>query len=314
MSLVLRQIFKKINIVFLFLVGFAHMLFGATDDFIASYGDLNIDVEELDYMVSNAPPTVQREARVDPEARYELLASLFVSKSILAKTRDLKEEGDFDNYYKFQFQLFKLAREFDEKLFQAKLTIPDLNPIALERYRASKEEIARQPETRLLSHILLLCTESCDAEAKKSEMEGLRQRLLEGESFSDLAAEFSQDPGSRQRGGQLSRPISLNDESVDEVFRTTAFSLSRSGDLSGIVKSRFGYHVVRLEKVNASRLYSFDEAKPALLKELEKRYRQDAYRAYFLALAPGNEMRINYPLVDEVLGPLPLPAASEETL
>jgi peptidyl-prolyl cis-trans isomerase C len=294
----------SVSLFFLF-VGLFSIPATSADSAVATYNGLQIGFEEFKYMVDHAPATVQSEAKSNAAARYELLADLMVSKSILRKTESLNINGDSDNYYKFQFQLIQLVKAFDKQLFQDGLEIPNLDSLALERYRVSKEEIARKPETRQLSHILLLCTESCDVEKKKTQLQELRQRLVEGDSFPDIAAEFSQDPGSRQRGGRLSRPIGLEDENVDEAFRLTAFSLSQPGDLSEIVQSRFGLHVMRLEEVNVSRLYTFEEIKPALLKELEARYREDAYAAYFLSLAPDDNLHINGGLVDTILGPLP---------
>ncbi|WP_435219469.1 peptidylprolyl isomerase [Luminiphilus sp. nBUS_07] len=274
------------------------------DSAIAAYDGLSIGAKELAFIVKYAPPSVQQEVKVNPAARYELLANAIVTKRIFRQLETLNKGADQDDYLRLQFKILELAREFDRKLFQRDLVIPNFDAVAEERYRTTGKDIARKPETRLLSHILLLCTEQCDVEIKQAELTRLRDRLIAGESFSDLAAEFSQDPGSRQRGGRLSRPIALEDVGVDETFRETAFSLSEAGDISEIVRSQFGFHIMRLEKVNPSRLYTFEEAKPALLKEIEQRFRQDAYKAYFLSLGPGDEMEIDYQALESLLGPL----------
>ena len=278
--------------------------FASQDTVVATYDGLSVGTQELAFIVQYAPPSVQQEVKVNPAARYEVLANALVAKRIFRELQALDEGADQDDYLRLQFKILELAREFDRERFQRNLVVPNFDAVAEERYRAIGEDIATKPETRLLSHILLLCTEQCDVELKQAELTGLRERLIAGESFSDLAAEFSQDPGSRQRGGRLSRPIAVDDAGVDETFRKTAFSLSEAGDISEIVRSQFGFHIMRLEKVNPSRLYTFEEAKPALLKEIEQRFRQDAYKAYFLSLGPGDEMEIDYQTLDSLLGPL----------
>ena len=279
--------------------------FASEDTVVATYDGLSIGAQELAFIVQYAPPIVQQEVKVNSAARYEVLANALVAKRIFRQLQALDEGGEQEDYLRLQFKILELAREFDRERFQRDLVVPNFDAVAEERYRAIGKDIATKPETRLLSHILLLCTEQCDIETKQAELESLRERLIAGESFSDLAAEFSQDPGSRQRGGRLSRPIAVDDVGVDETFRETAFSLSEVGDISEIVRSQFGLHIMRLEKVNPSRLYTFKEAKPALIKEIEQRFRQDAYKAYFLSLGPGDEMEIDYQALESLLGPLP---------
>jgi peptidyl-prolyl cis-trans isomerase C len=280
-------------------------VFASDDTAVAAYDGLSIGAKELAFIVQYAPPSVQQEVKVNPAARYEVLANALVAKRIFRQLEVLNEGADQDDYLRLQFKILELAKDFDRELFQRNLVIPNFDAIAEERYRAIGKDIATEPETRLLSHILLLCSEECDVELKQADLASLRERLIGGESFSDLAAEFSQDPGSRQRGGRLSRPIALDDVGVDETFRETAFSMSEPGDISEIVRSQFGFHIMRLEGVNPSRLYTFKEAKPALIKEIEQRFRQDAYKAYFLSLGPGDEMEIDYQALESLLGPLP---------
>ena len=204
------------------------------------------------------------------------------------------------------------AKEFDERAFQRRLVLPNLDALAEERYRISRQEIALVPEERWLSHILLLCSDQCDEAAKQEELENIRGEVLAGESFSDLALTHSQDPGSRQRGGRLSRGIQENDPNVDETFRATAFALAEVGEVSGIVRSRFGFHIMRLEEVVPQRERSFEEIKESLVEAVEERYREDAYREYVLSMGPTEELYINGDVVDSIFGPLPEVEADDQ--
>jgi len=263
-------------------------------------GEIKIALRELRYVVDNAPVQIKQQLRLDSEARYELIANQVVAHRIQANLESSKSRSG-DLYDAYQFAVLKAAKEFDEKRFQRELEIPDLEQLAQERWRTSKNNIAEVPEKRWLSHILLLCSESCDEQEKQLEMVKIVERLTAGESFSDLAAEFSQDPGSRQRGGRLSRPIALEDENIDATFRETAFALQEKGQVSEVVKSRFGLHVMRLDSVEPARAYSFDEIKQSLMAEVEKQYREDAYTSYILSMGPSDALRINEPLLDTIL-------------
>ena len=275
------------------------------DQIVAANAGHVITAAELKYIVDNAPPNIQSEIRTSDEGRFEIIASTLASKQILSNMQALNESADPDLFYRFRFAVLAAAKELDEERFQSLLQVPDLEELARERYRISKNEIAQVPEKRVVSHILLLCTEDCDREAKRLELEGLVGLLAQGESFADLAIEHSQDPGSRARGGRLSQPISQSDQRVDEQFLLGAFNLSRVGEVSSIVESRFGFHIIRLEEIISARVYSFEEVKTPLMSEIEKRYRTDAYREYILTLGPGQDFTIDYDALDAILGDIP---------
>ena len=266
-------------------------------------GSITLTYDELEYIYKNAPPAVRSQAGADASARYELIANTVASKRMYEGLVDLSPE-DGDEYFRFQFALLAAAREYEEKRFQIELEIPDLEALTRERYRVSKKEFALVPELRLVSHILLLCSESCDAESKKQELEKLLTKIIAGESFADLAIAHSQDPGSKARGGRLSNPISREDERVDSEFRGAVFGLEKTGDLSDIVRSRFGFHIIRLEGVEPARERTYEELEEPLRAEVEKRYREDAYRNYLLSMGPTDAMFIDYHKVDAIMGPL----------
>jgi len=271
---------------------------------VATDADIALTLDEIRYIYERAPKQIQSQASIDASARYELIANAIASKRILKNLQGVGPENE-DLYVAFRFEVLAAARKFDERRFQRELDVPDLDALAQEQWRVSRSEIATVPEKRSLSHILLLCSEGCDEDEKKSKLGDIRQRIADGESFSDLALESSQDPGSKQRGGRLSRSISLTDENVDQTFRDTAFTLSEVGEISEIVQSRFGFHIMRLEAIEPEREYTFEEVKEALMAEIEKRYRGDAYRDYVLSMGPTEALRIDEEAIDSVMGKLP---------
>ena len=269
-------------------------------------GSVEISEGELRYAYKKAPKELKGQIAKDETGRYEFIASIISSKRALQnlETR-LDEESDL--FYGFLFSMLAAAKEFDEKRFQSELQVPDVEQLARERFRISRSELAKVPEQRELSHILLLCSEKCEEAQKRKELEELRARVMSGESFGDLAIQFSEDPGSYQRGGKLGRPVGELDENVDESFRQVAFELDEIGEISSVVQSRFGFHIMRLDSILPERERTFDEVKEQLMAEVEKRYREDAYRTYLLSIGPTDELTINARVVDEIMGALPMP-------
>ncbi len=106
-----------------------------------------------------------------------------------------------------------------------------------------KDSIPLIPEQYEIQQIQINPPYSDEAKiAARQKLLDLRKRIIEGESFSTLAILYSEDPGSARRGGELGmtgRP------DLDKDFARVAFSL-RKGQVSPIVETRFGYHIIQL--------------------------------------------------------------------
>ncbi|MDG1066382.1 MAG: peptidylprolyl isomerase [Luminiphilus sp.] len=270
---------------------------------IVSDGDLTLSKEEVEFALAASPPPVREGAKTDEASRYEFFVNLLVSKKILARLEALDAKDDPATYYQFYFQQLEFARQLDQQLFQDQLALPDFEALAAERYKVSKSEIAPIPEIREASHILLLCTEGCAEETEAvATLEALKKRILNGDSFANMAIEFSQDPGSKTRGGRLSQGIASDAENVDQSVRDALFDIDQIGDISEVVQSRFGFHLLKLESVTPSRTRSFEEVRSSLVAEIEKRFRADAYQEHILSLAPLDTIEIDGVAFDSLIG------------
>ena len=292
------------GIVLAWLLVISSSAFSAEDVLIATDQSASVTAGEFEHIVTNSPSTIQRAVQSSDEDRFEIAASILLDKKIRDNLEAIDPAITPELFYRYHAAMRAAAKEFDAARFQVQLELPDLEPLALERYRVAKNDVAIVPESRIASHILLLCSGDCDREARRAELLVIRDKALEGVPFADLAAEHSQDPGSRQRGGRLSQPITQKDERIDATFRDTAFALSAAGEISEIVASRFGLHIIRLDDVIAERIYSFEEIKAPLIEQVEKRYREDAYREYILSMGPSKDFVIDYEAIDDVLGPV----------
>lgn len=271
-------------------------------EIIVREGELTLSKAEVEFALAGSPRQIRDSVQSDEASRYEFFVSLLVSKKILAELQALDALEDPIAYHQFLFKQLEAARELDKQLFQNELALPDFEVLALERYKISKNDIAPVPEIREASHILRLCPENCeDQEETIDSLRSLRQRILEGESFANLAIEFSQDPGSKTRGGRLSQGIESDAQNVDQSVRDALFSIGDVGDISDIVQSRFGFHILKLESVTESRTRTFDEVRSALVAEIEKRFRQDAYREHLLSLSPKESIEIDFDAFDALV-------------
>lgn len=166
-----------------------------------------------------------------------------------------------------------------------------------------------QPETVRASHILLMTTDpktgtELTAEqkaAKRKQMEGLLKRARDGEDFAKLANDFSEDPGSKDKGGEYKFP---RGQMVPE-FENTAFAL-KTNEVSEIVTTRYGYHIIKLlEKLPAQKL---EFAKVA--SDVKEGLTQQALQKQFPDYIAKLKKEAGVEILDEKLKAIELPDAS----
>lgn len=190
---------------------------------------------------------------------------------------------------------FPTQAEFEKALSQEGLTEKELreklrNEAVIQKYVATKvfKEVAvtdqaarefydknqdqmQRPERAHLRHILIRVQPNASADDKKKaqeKAENLLEQLKDGGDFAKLAAENSDDPGSKMRGGDLSW---ISRGQTVPPFEKAAFALTRPNDLSGVVESEFGYHIIQLVEREASSTVPFEQARPQITQMLQQR-------------------------------------------
>ena len=125
------------------------------------------------------------------------------------------------------------------------------------------------PEERRASHILIKVepgAKDADKQAARAKAEELLKQARGGADFAALAKANSQDPGSATQGGDLG--FFARDTMV-KPFADAAFAL-KEGELSGVVESEFGMHVIKLTGIKPGSTKTFDQVKPEIEAELKQ--------------------------------------------
>jgi len=124
------------------------------------------------------------------------------------------------------------------------------------------------PEQREASHILIEVADGdgddADAAALK-KAEDLLARIRDGEDFAELAKEHSADPGSAQNGGDLGV---IERGVMVPPFEEAVFAMTEEGELRGPVKTRFGYHIIRLSRLAPEQRQELDEVREEIAETL----------------------------------------------
>ena len=148
------------------------------------------------------------------------------------------------------------------------------------------------------SHILISTVDDNGkelSEAKKKEAKKKAEEVLKkaksGEEFSELAKEYSDDPGSAANGGDLGY---FTKGQMVQPFEEAAFSL-KSGEISGLVESEYGYHIIKVyDKIDKQ--LTFDEVKD----EIKKTLTEDKYMESIEAITKKAKVEKNESVIKKV--------------
>lgn len=132
-------------------------------------------------------------------------------------------------------------------------------------------------------HILIRADKNTDKATRdkaKRTAEDVRKKLIAGEDFEDLAKKYSEDPGSKERGGDIG--FIAKGDTVPE-FEKAAFAL-KEGEISQVVETVYGYHIIKLIEKKKKRTPSFEELKQDFLQYVYNKKLEKSYEDYISGL------------------------------
>ena len=128
----------------------------------------------------------------------------------------------------------------------------------------------RSPERRDIAHILV---EGHDDDARQ-RIETLLARIEAGEDFAEVAASDSDDTFSGEDGGNLGR---LERGMIDPDVEDAGFALEEEGEVSGVVESEFGFHLVQLTRFQRSAVDDFADVRDDIIENLRRERAEQEY-------------------------------------
>lgn len=240
----------------------------AADAPLAESGKLTVTGTDVRGDALRMPPDMRKEALSRPEAVQQLTSNLIVRRAMAAEA----EAAGMANDPALQAAM-RIARE--RVLSDALLAridaanTPDaktLEALALTNYRADPKRFDLPDETAA-SHILI----KKDTPNAKAKAEAILAELRAGADFAKLAREKSED-GNAKEGGALGY---FTSGKMVPTFEAAVKNLQKPGDLSDVVETQFGYHIVKLDGRRPAGLRPFDQVKEVLMREAETKIVND---------------------------------------
>ena len=211
--------------------------------------------------------------------KREVQVSVFDAASFTSKIT--LTDADLEAYYKENQALFQSPEQanieyvvLDIETIKKNITVTDEELKSY--YEQNQARLATQEERRA-SHILITSPKGAPA-AEHEKAKAKAQSLLDAvkkapATFAEAAKANSQDPGSAVKGGDLDF---FTRGAMVKPFEDAAYALKK-GDISDLVESDFGFHIIQLTDIKSAKQRSFEEAKPELMEEVKKQQAQKKF-------------------------------------
>jgi len=245
---------------------------------VGKVGDFVLRETDLDRLIGSQPAEIQKQFQVNPEQKVDLVKDLLTKKAVAqrAKKDGFDRKPDVREQLSYVTDEF-LTREYLIKVVLVGISVPEDD---LKKYYRDNEKNFIIPESIKVRHIFVQATKDATVEEKakaRSKAEGALQRLKKGEDFARLAQELSEDSDTSKKGGELG--LISPGKTNSEEFEKAAFAL-KAGEISDVVLTPYGYHIIRVDERKERRTATFDETREYLLKTLQKEYEQKRAQEY----------------------------------
>lgn len=240
----------------------------AADGVLVHGAGVSVTAADVQTDAQRLPPDARKAALAMPANVTQLAQGLYLRRALAqeAQTMGLAADPEVE-------LALRIARErvlsdaWLAKLEAEKIPAPQaLDSMAMSIYRANPKRFT-VPEQVRARHILLRPADDAQSMAEK-----LLTELKGGADFVAMAQKYSADTSSAAKGGDLG--FFGRDRMVPE-FDKAVFSLTTPGELSGVVKTEFGFHIIKLEEVRPAGLRPFEEVRDTLRRETTTKITND---------------------------------------
>lgn len=235
---------------------------------IVSRGGVSITLQDVDTYAARVPKE-QRERFIDSPARIrDLLNNLLLTKQLAlqARAEHLEQQAAVQAQLRAaQDEVFARARMTE---FMSSIKVPNLDALVAEQY-ATHKDLYKVPASVDVKHVLIATQNRPDAEAKALAEKVHAEAMADPKAFDHLIEKYSDDISKTDNHGLMK---DATNEKYVQPFREAASALTSVGEISPVVQTTYGYHVIELVAKHPERLQTFDEVREKLTASTREQY------------------------------------------
>ena len=265
---------KDLLVVLIFFLNISNFLFSQNENILVEIGKYKITIDEFENELKRYGKSQSFRDKLDTlteEGKKRVLENMIRENLfyIAGEEEGIKLSSEEEEQINRLKRYIIIRKYITEKLKEKPVTEEEMK----DYYEKNKKEFVI-PEKRKVSHIIV----SDENKAKE-----LLKKIKEGADFSQIAKENNID-GSKNKGGDLGW---ISKGYMIKEFEEVAFSLKK-GEISGVIKTKFGYHIIKVEDIKPEEERNFEEVKESIRKKIEeeriKQLEEDLKKKYNVKL------------------------------
>ena len=245
---------------------------------VAAQGDVVVTMPEIDAAAQKIPEKDRAGFFDSPKRIQSTISNLLVTKQLAEQAR--KEKLDRDAGVKARMQLATDDALASAQLehFQKSLKVPDFEQLAQEYYSAHKDQFV-EPGDIVVQHVLVATKSKERSEADAKSRIDIVEAAAKAhpERFDALVKEYSDDPSAEKNNGTINDAASAK---MVKPFAAAAKALNTPGEISPVVKTNFGFHVLKLISKKPDEARPFADVKKELVTKLKNNFMDQQLSEY----------------------------------
>lgn len=265
--------------VFLVLFGLSCLVcspFAVGADQVLTDGRTSLAVEDLRSELLALPSEVRGRIAGDKAALTRFVTNLMQDRRVAdaARAAGLADVPEIRAAAERTVRDLLVSRYMSDEVARRSDKAPEFRALAKERFEANRSDFMRSEAVRV-AHILVRVDvedEHVSETEQRAKAEDVLAKLKAGYDFAALAKEVSEDKGSAARGGEI--PGWIERDKTVPPFEKAAFAL-KPGELSRVIRTRYGFHIIKLLEYRKAEQQTFSEVAEQLIEKARTDYQSE---------------------------------------
>jgi peptidyl-prolyl cis-trans isomerase C len=235
---------------------------------VARQGGAQVTLQDIDAYAQKIPEKDRAAFFDNPKRIQAVITNLLFQRQLAAEARADKLDAEPQVSLQVQQATDDTLARVQLEHYRATLKVPNLDQLAKEYYTGHKDQFVI-PGVIKVKHILVATKDRSIAEASARIGEVEATAREHPEQFDALVEQYSDDPSKADNHGVIDDAASAR---MVAPFATAAKALHKVGEVSPIVKTEYGYHVLKLVERHPDKPQTFEEVRKALTEKLSNDY------------------------------------------
>ncbi len=288
------MILKILSVAFITLSALNSAIAADADVQIVSQGGQTVTLADIDGFMQRIPPARRTGFLDSPDRISQMITEVLRAKQLaqLATAQKLDQDPVVEEQIAYATREV-LAKEY-LRWFEESTKVPSMEQAAREEYTANRKDYIA-PATVDVEHVLIApIAGRLDLETKALADKVRAEAVANPASFDELVEKYSDDGGKKLNKGYI---VDATSSKYAKPFVEAVKSLEKENEISPVVQTQFGYHIIRLVKRHPTRQLEFAEVREQIVGKLKANY-IDEQRRVFLAKLDQDKTTMNPDFAD----------------